>query len=153
MKNKGINFRRATFFGVLCALVLIFLLWLIFKDNLITYSPIIFLASVVLTLIMMGIFSRFSRRISWSIEPGDNEKILELEMNESLAYSIALFGFGLAFILAAIIPNFSFDNIKELSLMIGMLFVFVGQVILTTEYKPRFRKLKILYSDDIRNLK
>lgn len=144
-----IEIKEPTIYGIIFAIITMFVLYYFLKlEGMIKYSPIIIIISIILILGILVSFSFLYKKISWLIEPEDSKDILNLKMNQSLAFVLSLFGFGLTFVIAGILPSFSFDLIKGVSLLIGFLLIFIGQIIFATEYLPRFEKLMIIYKNE-----
>ncbi|MFA5071692.1 MAG: hypothetical protein WC511_05030 [Candidatus Pacearchaeota archaeon] len=144
-----VNLRKSTLVGIFIGLIIFgILFYFLGQEWVIKYSPIIVVISFLLILIVMHIYGFLYNRFAWEREPEDNEKILNLNMNQSLSIIWALWGFALALILFAISPSFSFENVQIISLFAGLLFIFIGQIIYANEYLPRFKKLIIIAKNE-----
>ena len=143
VENKGPSFRNSIFWGVVSAIAVLFILYYMLEvEGLMRYSLWIVLICAILMLLATLLVSLFSGKIFRDIMTEDNDKILNLKLNQSLSISIFLIGFSIAFIIPALTVQ-PFDSTLALILIIGLFFLFLGTVIFVVGYLPRLDKLLI----------
>ncbi len=135
------------FAGILVEAALLIMFGL---NKVIQFSYLIFIISTFLTLLVLLIFSLLSQKIAWAIEPENNPDILNLKLNVSLAFALAFLGIGISLVISSSLAAFSSDLNQGIILMGGLCFIFIGQVISITQSLPRFRKLMIIYNEDVK---
>jgi len=140
------KFRKVTISGIVIGLIIYVGLYLLIGiEGLIKHSNYILIIVMVSQLILLVFYLSVSKKISWLIEPvEDDEKLLNLLMNRSLSNSTLLLGSSLAFIIPGvlIIPP---TSTSIFILILGLFLYLSGHIIYSTEYLPRNRKLEIKY--------
>jgi len=134
----GINFRNIT----LILIIIEFLIFVIlsFSFGLENIRKYIMWITFPILLIILFFFIVMPKKIIKKIEPREenNLELLELKMNQGIAFFVLFITFGVALVIPGITEEYS--RRVGLFLIAGLFFLFLGIVIFFIEYLPRLNK-------------